>query len=278
LAAESKGLKTWLISHLRPDVQKMKQKDGVSSLEKPFQRRKNVNVKSHQKYERFGETIRYLTLEEWQKLLDCIDNYKHKLMLQMIYELGCRVGEFVRIQLKHLNFSRSTVFFPAENTKTRRKRTSFLPRGLMNEIVSMLKAEGRVGTRDGQIKKPDDYLFKPSGNKSGHYSENRLRQIFQQYVRKAGLNREYGTDSKGRKLHQLTIHSLRHSHLMHYIHIYKLPLPIVQKQVGHRTLQATSAYLRPSDETVASAYESAMTEKQLAKSHSFRGQNAGPAV
>jgi integrase/recombinase XerD len=253
----------------------MKQKAGVSSLEKPFQRQKNVNVKSSRKYERFGETIRYLTLEEWQKLLDCIENYRHKLMLQMVYELGCRVGEFVRIQLKHLNFSRSTVLFPAENTKTRRKRTSFLPRGLMNEIVSMLKAEGRVGKRDDQIKKPDEYLFKPTGKKSVHYSENRLRQIFQQYVGKAELDREYGEDSKGRKLHQLTIHSLRHSHLMHYIHVYKLPLPIVQKQVGHRTLQATSAYLKPSDETVASAYESAMTEKQLAKSHSFRGQNPG---
>jgi len=253
----------------------MAEKTGVSGLEKPFRGRKKVNVKSSRKYERFGETIRYLTLEEWQKLLDCIENYKHKLMLQMVYELGCRVGEFVRIQLKHFNFSRSTVFFPAENTKTRRKRTSFLPRGLMNEIMSLLKAEGRVGRRDGQIKKPDDYLFKPTGKKSGHYSENRLRQIFQQYLREAGLEREYGTDSKGRKLHQLTIHSLRHSHLMHYIHIYKLPLPIVQKQVGHRTLQATSRYLKPSDEAVASAYESVMTEKQLAKSHSLRERNFG---
>ena len=188
-------------------------------MEEPFRGRKNVNVKSSRKYERFGETIRYLTLEEWQRLLDCIENYRHKLMLQMVYELGCRVGEFVRIQLKDLNFSRSTVFFPAENTKTRKKRTSFLPRGPMNEMVSMLKAEGRVGKRDNQIKKPDDYLFKPSGNRSGHFSENRLRQIFQQYVQKAGLDREYGEDSKGRKLHQLTIHSLRHSHLMHYIHL-----------------------------------------------------------
>jgi integrase/recombinase XerD len=243
----------------------MEQKAGVSGLEEPFRRRKNVNVKSSRKYERFGETIRYLTLEEWQRLLDCIENYKHKLMLQMVYELGCRVGEFVRIQLKHLNFTRSMVLFPAENTKTRRKRTSFLPRGLMNEIMSMLKAEGRVGRRDNSVKKPDDYLFKPTGKKSGHFSENRLRQIFQQYVRKAGLDREYGTDSKGRKLHQLTIHSLRHSHLMHYIHVYKLPLPIVQKQVGHRTLQATSAYLKPSDETVARAYESAKSNEVTIK-------------
>lgn len=36
-----------------------------------------------------------------------------------------------------------------------------------------------------------------------------------------------------------------------------LPLPIVQKQVGHKTLKATSVYLKPSDEAVAEAYEAA---------------------
>jgi len=256
----------------------MEHKTGVSGLEKPFGRQKKANVKSSRRYERFGETIRCLTLEEWQKLLDCIDNYRHKLILRMVYELGCRVGEFVRIQLKHLSSSRSTVFFPAENAKTRRKRTSFLPRGLMNEIVSMLKAEGRVRKRDGQVRKPDDYLFKPAGKKSPHFSENRLRQIFQRYVRKAGLGCDYGVDTKGRKPHELTIHSLRHSHVMHYIHIYRLPLAIMQKQVGHRTLQATGHYLKASEGAVAIAYESAMTEKQLAKSHGFRGQNFAPSA
>ena len=41
---------------------------------------------------------------------------------------------------------------------------------------------------------------------------------------------------------------------MHYVHVYKLPLSIVQRQVGHKTLKATSVYLRPSDEQVGQAY------------------------
>lgn len=56
---------------------------------------RSSNVKSSAKYERFGESIRYLTWEEWQRFLDAIDNYKHKLMMRTIYELGCRdVGRF----------------------------------------------------------------------------------------------------------------------------------------------------------------------------------------
>ena len=61
-------------------------------------------------------------MPELQQFFDSIENYRHKLMMQMVYELGCRVGEFVRIQLKHLNFSRDTILVPEENTKTGRRR------------------------------------------------------------------------------------------------------------------------------------------------------------
>jgi site-specific recombinase XerD len=36
-----------------------------------------------------------------------------------------------------------------------------------------------------------------------------------------------------------------------------LPLPIVQKQVGHRSLKTTSVYLSPSTEKIAQAYNDA---------------------
>ena len=67
-------------------------------------------MKFSRKYERFVELIRYLTTDELQQFFDSIDDYYHKIMFQVIYELGCRVDEFARIQVKHLNFSRSTVF------------------------------------------------------------------------------------------------------------------------------------------------------------------------
>ena len=110
----------------------MEQIDAYNGPKKPQNRGKSSNVKSEQKYDRFGETIRYLTISELQRFMDSIDNYEHKLMMRTIYQLGCRVGEFVRIQLKHLDFGRSSVYFPAENTKTGHRRNSYLPRGLTN--------------------------------------------------------------------------------------------------------------------------------------------------
>lgn len=210
-----------------------------------------------QRYERFGEVIRYLIHEELHNLFDSIDNYNHKLMFEVIYELGCRVGEFVRIQVKHINFSRSTVFFPAENTKTKHARISYLPKGLTNEIKSMLKQKGVITKRDDRIRQSEAYLFHSGRRWNKPFTENRIRQIFQHYVTKAGLQQIYGKDSMGRNLKMFTFHSLRHSHVTHYVIDRKLPLPIVQKQVGHRSLKTTSAYLSPSTEKVAQAYEQA---------------------
>ena len=61
----------------------------------------NVNLlaKRSQKNSKFGENLHYLTDENIQRLWDVIDNYEHKLMLRLVYELGCRVGEFVQIRL-----------------------------------------------------------------------------------------------------------------------------------------------------------------------------------
>jgi integrase len=209
---------------------------------------------SAKKYERFGEIIRYLTVDELQQFFDSIDNYSHKLMFEIIYELGCRVGEFVKIQVKHVNFNRSTVFFPAENTKTKHARISYLPKGLTNEIKSLLKQKGLMIKRGDSVKMPEAYLFHPGRRWNKPYTENRIRQIFQIYINKAVLQQVYGKDTLGRDLKMFTVHSLRYSHIMSYVVDRAVPLPIVQKQVGHRSLKTTSVYLSPSTEKMAQAY------------------------
>ena len=277
---ELESLKNVTIVPIQSDRQ-MEGKTGFYNEAREATDRHSTAVRPN-KYERFGETSRYLTYEELQRFFDAITDYQHKLIMRLIYELGCRVGEFVRIQLKYVDFQRSAVFFPAENTKTGKWRISFAPRGLTNEIHSLLEQEGRTAKRDGRIRKPDSFLFHPPHCPNTHYSENRIRQIARRYLKTAELEQSYALDCRGRSLHCLTVHSLRHSHLMHYIHIHKLPLPVVQKQVGHKTLKATSVYLRPSDETVAAAYEGAralpLVDQQVVGTISPQSLNSRPSL
>jgi integrase/recombinase XerD len=226
--------------------------ESAGGWQNPYRKRRRVK-----RHDRFGEVIRYLTAEELQQFFSSIDNYTHKLMFEVIYELGCRVGEFVKIQVRHVSFSRSTIFFPAQNTKTKTARTSSLPQGLTNEIKSMLRQERIIGKRQDRILKPDAYLFHHGRRWNTSYSENRIRQIFQHYIHKAGLQQVYGKDTRGRNLKMFTVHSLRHSHIMTYVVDRGLPLPIVQKQVGHRSLKTTSVYLSASTEKMAQAYSEA---------------------
>jgi hypothetical protein len=115
------------------------------------------------------------------------------------------VGEFVRIQIQHVHFSRSTVFFPAENTKTKHPRVSYLPRGLTNELKSMLRQRGLMNKREEKVLKAEAYLFHPGRRWNTHYTENRIRQIFQHYINKAGLQQVYGQDTYGRNLRMFTV-------------------------------------------------------------------------
>ena len=113
------------------------------------------------------------------------------------------------------------------------------------------------------MRKPGAYLFHPGRNWNRLYTENRIRQIFQHYINKAGLQQVYGKDASGRDLKMFTIHSLRHSHIMHYVVDRKVPLPIVQKQVGHRSLKTTSVYLSPSTEKMAQAYKAVRSSENV---------------
>jgi integrase len=62
-----------------------------------------------------------------------------------------------------------------------------------------------------------------------------------------------------------TVHRLRHSHIMNYALDRALPLPIVQKQVGRRSLKTTSVYLSPSTEKMAQAYNEARKASEEAR-------------
>jgi integrase len=185
-------------------------------------------------------------------------------MMRLIYELGCRVGEFVKIRLKHLDFHNNSVFFPGENTKTKRTRTSYISPSLMNDIKDYLKCRGRLTERDCLVDKPDSLLFRSNTRrrpKDKGMTENCVRLIFLKYIDKAGLQQTYGHDKRGRALYLYTIHSLRHSHIMHAKHIYGIKDSIVAKQVGHTSLQAMSAYDKPTEEMVKAAYAAARGEE-----------------
>jgi len=116
----------------------------------------------------FKETIKYLKHEEWDKLRSSIDNYRNKLIIEILYSTGMRVGEFVKVKISDINFEERFISIPAENTKTRTARTVWIPQEVLNEIKAHLKLTRRKRGR----------LFS--------VTPRRIQQLLEKYSKRGG--------------------------------------------------------------------------------------------
>ena len=166
--------------------------------------------------------IKYLKKEEWKKLLDCIDNFRDMVIIELLYESGCRVGELAKMDIQDIDFEAGFVRIPAENTKTRTGRTVFIPQGILSRVKAYLIMS----------RKKEGLLFA--------LAKRRIQQIVKKYSDKSGI--------------VCSPHTLRHSHIVHAL-LDKVPITAVQKQVGHKRLTTTQIYSDLAPEQVKEAYE-----------------------
>lgn len=174
------------------------------------------------KERRNSREIKYLKRDEWERLRGSIDNYRDKLLVELLYASGMRVGELSKLKIEEIDFESEFIHIPWQNAKTRIGRTVYVPEEILNNIKAYLKL----------IKKKSGSLFP--------LSVRRIEQLLEKYSQKAGV-----------KAHP---HTLRHSHIVHAL-LDKVPLSAVQKQVGHKNLATTQIYSELAPEQVKEAYE-----------------------
>ncbi|MCB0521121.1 MAG: tyrosine-type recombinase/integrase [Saprospiraceae bacterium] len=178
----------------------LNQMEKVLALERPPKEKKLPNV---------------LTKEEVERLLNAVENDKHKCMLVLIYSAGLRKGEVLRLRVRDLNASQLCLF--VKNGKGGKDRHTFYPpeaQQLVSAYISKYK--------------PRYWLFE--GQTSGQYSETSLQIIFDKARVKSGVNPD------------ITIHGLRHSFATHLTYD-GVPLHEVKRLLGHENIATTEIYL-----------------------------------
>lgn len=75
-----------------------------------------------------------LSMEEVSRLLGCIDNLKHRVMLKTIYSAGLRVGEVIRLKPEHIESDPSRMVIRVEQGKGRKDRYTVLSHNLLHEL------------------------------------------------------------------------------------------------------------------------------------------------
>jgi site-specific recombinase XerD len=137
-------------------------------------------------------------------------------LLMTTYAAGLRVGEAVRLKVTDLDATRPTI--RVEQGKGAKDRDTVLPPGLLAALRAYWRHD-----------RPDEWLF-PRRDGVSPLTVWQAQHFFYDAKRRAGITKRGG------------IHGLRHACATHWLEA-GVPLPTIQRLLGHRSLQATARYL-----------------------------------
>lgn len=155
-----------------------------------------------------------LSKKEIGKMIDSLENLKHKLILMFLYGSGLRVSEVARLKIGDLDTERNTV--RVRQGKGKKDRMTLLPEKLKEPLLQYF-----VTRNDSSA-----YIF-PGRN--GHLTVKSVQKIVAKAAKLAGLNKK------------VTPHMFRHSFATHLLE-EGLDIRYIQKLLGHSRVSTTQIY------------------------------------
>jgi site-specific recombinase XerD len=157
-----------------------------------------------------------LTGREIRQLLDLTLNLKHRLILKILYSAGLRRSEI--LSLRKEDFDWKNMQLTIRQGKGKKDRQTVLAKSLKADYQAYEQQYAPVG----------HFFF--GRDKSAPASENLLRWVMGQAVKRAGITKD------------VHLHTLRHSFASHLLSI-NTDIVTVQKLLGHDDIRTTMAYL-----------------------------------
>ncbi|MBW2990608.1 tyrosine-type recombinase/integrase [Candidatus Woesearchaeota archaeon] len=174
----------------------------------------------------------FLTKNEVIRLFEAVINPKHRLILELIYSAGLRVGEVIRLKKQDLEFERGIGW--VRRGKGAKNRPFIIARLLVPKLKLRVEANCKFGS----------YLF--VGRKNSHISVRSVQEIVKHAAVQAGIKKN---------VHP---HTLRHSFATHLVE-NGYEVCAVQPLLGHNSAETTMVYVhmaRPALLGVKSPYDS----------------------
>lgn len=155
-----------------------------------------------------------LTEVEVAKIIDVLDNLKHKALMSIIYAAGLKLSNVLNMKVADIDLEkREIIIMP---TKSEKGRTLMLPKKLLPILKAYLDKYN-----------PQDLLF--GGENGKTYSPRSVQLVFQQAMVKGKIEKD------------ASVHTLRHSYAVHCLE-RGMDIHLLQTILGHKYLQTTSIY------------------------------------
>ena len=158
----------------------------------------------------------FLTKNEVVRLFEAVGNPKHRLILELIYSAGLRVGEVVRLKKQDFEFERGIGW--VRKGKGAKDRPFIIARFLAPKLRDYVE----------NYCKAHDYLF--IGWKNSHLSVRSVQEIVKHAAVRAGIEKN---------VHP---HTLRHSFATHLVE-NGYDVCAVQPLLGHNSAETTMVYV-----------------------------------
>ena len=219
-------IKNYLLHLLDQDLSHSFVNQGISAIKclaKKVLRNKDVTVvvSRPQKEKKLPEV---LSKKEVAKILDSLDNPKHKTILYVVYSAGLRVSEVVKLKMDDIDSNRMLI--KVNQGKGRKDRYTILSESCFKQIKMYY-----------QLYQPQEWLF-PGGKEGEHLTTRSVQRIFKKACRKANITKD------------VSVHTLRHSFATHLLE-QGTDLRYIQKLLGHKSSTTTEIYTHVSKRDIA---------------------------
>lgn len=180
-----------------------------------------------------------LTPEQKKCILSHLKGIYHSIIFTLMHT-GLRRGEIVNLEWADVDLNNSTINIPTLKGKKGHGRT--VP--INGDLKPVLAALPKTST----------YVF-PSTTGPHRLKEGLVNKHLIGAGLKCGLTQKKMEGGKwtGAYLGLTKPHDLRHTFISELVNIHKVPIPIVQKIVGHKNLATTMVYLHAQDEQMREA-------------------------
>ena len=157
------------------------------------------------------------------RLLESVANIKHRALLMLVYSVGLRVSEVVKLRPKDIDASRHMIRI--RGAKGQKDRYTVLSEVALQTLREYWK-----------IYRPKKWLF-PGSKEGSHITTRTVEKILENTRKKAGI------------VKHITVHTLRHSFATHLLESGR-DLRYIQELLGHKSSKTTEIYPHVSERDI----------------------------
>ncbi len=188
--------------------------------------RKEIEPKDIETVKRPKPLPKPIKMEVIERIINNTPNLKHKIVLEILYGSGLRLGEVVKIEWKDVDFVEGIL--RVNRGKGNKDRLVKLGETVIIHILDY---------KESRFNKNSIFIFDSMARPTTHITKKTVQKILENSCKKAEIKEHY------------TIHQLRHSYATHSLEA-GVDIRKIQEALGHSSPKTTMIYTKVTKDTI----------------------------